>query len=329
MLKVGVLRGGPSDSYDTSLQSGDAILRALRKNPYVEVVDLLLTKDRVLHRKGIPISLEKLSREVDLVWNTLHGYYGEDGKIQSLFEKFGIKYTGPESGSAVGTINKKIAKEYLASHGVKTPIYTVVDTRDVDTENIEAFVNSQLVRINRSIPPPWIAKPISGGMSHGVILARSLPELSLSIVKAINEGDDLLIEEYIEGRQISVGVIDGFRNEKTYSLPPGEAKLFGKNKILSHEIRSNGNCYSVPCNIDESKKRELMDLAKLAHGALGLRHYSESDFVVHPKRGIYYLETDAIPTLSKGSHFDLALESVGSNMEDFGKHIVHLAINLK
>lgn len=329
MLKVGVLRGGPSDSYDTSLQSGDAILRALRTNPHVEAIDLLLTKDRILHRKGVPISLEKLSREVDLVWNTLHGYYGEDGKIQSLFEKFGIKHTGPEVGPAVGAINKKIAKEYLALHGVKSPLYVVVDTRNIDNLEPEQFVHNELVRINRSIPPPWIAKPLSGGMSQGIVLARSLPELSFAIAKALESEEDLLVEEYIEGRHVSVGVIDNFRNEDLYSLPPAEAKLFGKGKIVDHNMRSVGTCYTVPCNMNERQKRELMDLAKLAHTALGLRHYSESDFVVHPKRGIYYLETDAIPSLSKGSHFDLALQSVGSNMEDFGKHIVHLAINLK
>lgn len=323
MLKIGVLRGGPNEHYEKSFSSGDAILRTLRDMENVEVVDLVLTKDRTLLRKGLPISLEKLSREIDMIWNTVFGYYGEDGKIQSLFEHFGIKFVGPESHGASFATNKKIAKDMLSSHGIKTPMYTTVETGNIDIP-VEDFVNNEVFRINRKLPPPWIVKPISSGMSHGVRLARSLPELSLAITEAVFSGEDLLVEEYIEGRHFSVGVIDNFRKEDLYSLLPGEVRLFGKGKILDKNMRDGDVCYLFPCKIDDLKKQELMNIAKTAHKALSLRHFSESDFVIHPKRGVYYIETDAIPSLHDGSSFRLSLESVGSSLEDLAKNIIKL-----
>lgn len=323
MLKVGVLRGGVNEHYEKSVSSGEAILRALRNIEDVEVVDLFLTKDRVLLRRGVPINLEKLSREIDLVWNALIGYYGEDGKIQSLFENFGIRFVGPESHGASYAMNKKITKDILSSYNIKVPDHVVVDSSNLEIP-VEDFVSQEVFRINRKLPPPWIVKPISSGMSHGVTLARSLPELSLAITEAVFRGDDLLVEEYIEGRHFSVGVIDGFRKQDIYSLLPGEARLFGKGKILDKEKRESGVCYTFPCILEEAKKQELMMIAKTAHKALSLRHFSESDFVIHPKKGVYYLETDALPALHDGSSFRLALESVGSSLEDLARHIIKL-----
>ena len=112
-IRVGVLRGGMSSEYDVSLKTGDSVLRHLPEDKYFPV-DILVTKDGTWHIGGRPTDLPKVSRRVDVVFNALHGEYGEDGKVQRLIECFGIPFTGSGSiPSAIG-MNKALSKEVFA-----------------------------------------------------------------------------------------------------------------------------------------------------------------------------------------------------------------------
>ncbi|MCA9353427.1 hypothetical protein KC842_00965 [Candidatus Nomurabacteria bacterium] len=321
MLKVAVLRGGPNENYDISIASGESIISALKTHSDIEAQDLFFTKDMNLLWKGRPLRIEDLHKHFDLVWNNLHGFYGEDGKIQTLFENFGVKHTGPGACASASAFHKRIAKDVAKNHSVKTPEYVLIDFSpyfiDQDEEEIVA---KETDKVFRKIAPPWIVKPLSDSFSRGVVLARTLPELAISIARSYESGEDIMVEEYIEGSEFSVGVIDGYRGENYYILPPVKRTSSGKH--LSHEDVCSGiSCHSFK-TIDENSRSELMRVARVVHDALGMKDYSSSDFIVHPKKGVYYLETDALPDLRESSPFRVGLDSVGGTIEDFVKHIV-------
>ena len=157
----------------------------------------------------------------------------------------------------------------------------------------------------------------------------SAETLEAAIEKAFEHSESVLIEEFIDGIEATCGVIDGYRDHEHYPLPPIEIRphkgsffdFAAKYEGLSDEI--------VPGNFTAAEKKELEQLAIRAHKALGLRHYSRSDFIIHPKRGIFILETNTLPGLTEESLVPKALESVGASLEHFLDHILQLAINEK
>jgi len=120
MQRIGILRGGVSPEYDISLKTGANVQRALH-DAGLEAVDMLLDKDGVLHIKGIPTDLESAKSQVDVVWNALHGSFGEDGQIQELLDQYGIPYTGSSSDTSQLAFNKQTAKEQAKELGIDTP----------------------------------------------------------------------------------------------------------------------------------------------------------------------------------------------------------------
>src|SRR3989344_914850 len=124
MIRVGVLRGGVSPEYNISLLSGEHLLSHLRGekfNDRYKPVDLLITKDGAWHVNGLPASMEKISRSVDVIWNTLHGEYGEDGQVQKILDNWNIPYTGSGALSSALGYNKVLAKEQFKKLQIKTP----------------------------------------------------------------------------------------------------------------------------------------------------------------------------------------------------------------
>jgi D-alanine-D-alanine ligase len=194
---------------------------------------------------------------------------------------------------------------------------------------------------------PAVVKPVSAGSSVGISIVRTFADLEPAIAAAFavaeRNADDqtpaVLMEEFIPGVEATVGVIDGFRGEELYALPPIEIRhsrdffdyaakysspeekdAHGK-KIAAEEI--------VPGNFSEKDKAELVRLARKVHAALGLRHYSRTDFIVSPRRGVYVLEVNTLPGLTEASLVPKALAAVGSNLPEFLDHIIGLALEGK
>jgi len=169
-IKVGVLRGGPSAEYEISLLTGENVLKHLPKDKY-EVHDLLWTKDGVLHQDGFPKHPPKIFKSVDVVFNALHGEYGEDGRVQQELELHAVPYTGSGILASAVAMKKHLAKDifaaYLASlapeerekSGLKTPRGTVVLKENDLEKNIQ--------EITKIVPPFWAVKPNGRGSSVG------------------------------------------------------------------------------------------------------------------------------------------------------------------
>jgi D-alanine-D-alanine ligase len=330
MIKVGVVRGGPSREYDISLLTGGNILSHLRGeklNQTYKPIDILIDKSGVWHKNGVPTTMENIFHSVDVIFNALHGEYGEDGKIQQVFDQWQIPYTGSGAfASAVG-FNKALSKEQFDILGIKTPKHILFSAYQEDIDGPRhKYAERKAREVIGRLSPPWIIKPLTGGSSVGMSLCKTFPELIKAIEKIMDSNLSILIEEFIEGKEATVGVIDNFRGKKVYILPPIEIRVPKTSDFFDREVKYNGQSQEIcPGNFSDEEKRELEKLAELIHTGLNLSHYSRSDFIVHPKRGIYALEVNTLPGMTDESLFPKALKAVGSDSAEFIDHLIKLA----
>lgn len=318
-VRVGVLRGGPSSEYEVSLKTGSSVLKNLSDK--YEPIDVLIDRSGTWHKGGLPTSPDRLKRGVDVVFNALHGEYGEDGQVQKILDNLHIPYTGSGHYPSVMAINKHLAKEYLKKQGIKTPWHLVIKSE----EDPEIVANS----IFNKISPPWIVKPASRGSSVGLVLAKHFSELVEAIRLNQTLSDLVLVEEYILGKEATCGVVDNFRNHQVYALPPIEIRPPKDRKLFDYEAKYSGITEEVcPGCFSEEVKREIEDTARIIHQALGLRHYSRSDFIIS-NRGIYFLEANSLPGLTTESLLPKALQAVGTSYGQFLDHVLNLALSGK
>ena len=159
----------------------------------------------------------------------------------------------------------------------------------------------------------------------GIAIARDHAGLLAAFSEAATHGHSILIEEFIPGIEATCGVIEGFRGQELYALPPIEIR--SKNAFFDFEAKYQGESEEiVPATFSDKLKREIEELARKLHRALGLRHYSRSDFIIHPRRGIYFLEVNTLPGLTEESLMPKALKAVGSSLPEFSDHLIKLAL---
>lgn len=319
-IRVGVLRGGPSDEYEVSLKSGATVLKNLKEDKYI-VKDIFISKDGKWHHNGMERTPHDLLSNIDVVFNALHGKYGEDGKIQHMFEMHNIPHTGSGSFASILGMNKVLTKEVFERDNIRTPSYVVFESPD-------DVVEESLRTILSKFPPPFIVKPATSGSSVGVNMVKNLSDLDSAIRHAFDFSDMVIVEEFINGTEATVGIIDWYRDEFLYALPPIEIRH--KKDFFDYDAKYSGEKSGteeiVPGNFDFKIKKDLEDMARKVHSSLGLEHYSRTDFIVSPSRGIFVLETNTLPGLTEESLFPKALSSVGSDLSHFFDHIITLAL---
>lgn len=320
--RVGVLRGGPSNEYEVSLNSGASVLDALRKYHDSRYLarDIFIDREGVSHIDGVPVPIEDIPNRVDVIFNALHGTYGEDGKIQSFLEIHGVPFTGSGSlGSAVG-MNKVLAKKVFESHGIKIPM-----SMDISSDDFVNDLHNFSKKLFHTLHLPAVVKPSASGSSVGVSIVKSYDALPAALSSAAEHGDVIMIEEFIPGIEATCGVVEGFRGEELYALPPVEIRP--KTEFFDYQAKYEGKSEEiVPATFSDKIKAEIEELAKKIHRALDLRHYSRSDFIIHPRRGIYALEVNTLPGLTKESLVPKSLRAVGSDVHEFVDHLIGLAL---
>lgn len=314
---VGVLRGGPSSEYEVSLKSGASVLEALPKDKY-DARDIFIDRTGTWHNRGIAADPVKALAGVDVAFTTIHGEYGEDGQLHEILDPLGIPYTGADKLSSVLSFNKARTKEAAAKLGVKVAHGVVIEPNG----EYEAVAHD----LFRSFPHPAIVKPVIGGSLVGTSIVRTYHDLAPALARAAVVSPKVLVEEFIAGREATVGVVDHFRGERAYALMPVEI-VPPTGKFFDFENKYNGQTLErVPGNFTDQEKYELERLAKLVHENLGMTHYSRSDFIVS-KRGIYFLEVNSAAAvgLTNQSLLPKALAAVGSSLSHFVEHVVELA----
>jgi D-alanine-D-alanine ligase len=286
---VGVLRGGPSREHDVSLKTGAAIIANLPAERFV-VRDIYIDKRGEWHDRGKVTPPERVLRQLDAALIGLHGEYGEDGEVQKLLERFGVPLT---------------------------PEFRHIERAEASEEGVHDVI--------RSFHQPVVVKPIGWGSSVGVSVVGGYAPVLSAVKQLFAEGaPSVLVEEYIRGKEATVGVVEHLRGETLYSLPPIEV-IPPEGDFYSYASKYSGATRHVcPGNFTRVANEELQRIARVMHRTLGLRHYSRSDFIVAPA-GIYYLETNTLPGLTAESNLPIALASVGVSLPDFLSHLVTLA----
>jgi len=319
-IKVAVVRGGPSAEYDVSLNSGKEVLHHLPDK--YEAKDIIISKNGEWLSSGVIYDPQKLLKDVDVVFNAMHGEFGEDGQAQQIFDTYEVPYTGSTMIPSSLAMQKHKARPIFLTERIKVP-HALIFTQDSFIGEDPEYVATEVFK---KIPPLWVTKPASRGSSIGVSICRSFPELVEGIEKAFEYDNTIVVEEFIDGREATCGVLEDYRFQKHYPLPPIEI-IPPENAFFNYENKYDGSTKEIcPANFDDRTKREIEYLAKRAHQALGCRHYSRSDFIVSPKRGVYLLETNTLPGLTSESLLPKSAKAAGLEFPDLLNHLIQLAL---
>jgi len=185
-----------------------------------------------------------------------------------------------------------------------------------------------LLELFRNFPQPSVVKPANGGSSVATTIVRSYNDLLYAVMLALQESDRVLIESYIQGREATVAVADGFRNQDVYAFPPIEI-VTTKSDFFDYDEKYSGNAKELcPGPFSADVRDQLIKAAQYVHRTLGLRDYSRSDFIVRPD-GVYFLEVNTLPGLTEQSLVPKAVYAVGATLPQFLEHLVLQAYERK
>jgi len=275
--KIGVLLGGPSSERDISIKSGKAVYDALTSLGHnVVCID---PKDSNSIEKDI------LNKEIDLVFIALHGRFGEDGTIQRILEGMGMPYTGSGPEASKLAFNKVLSREAFKENGIPVPEYIAVKKKSIDIPSIGS-----------SFDFPVVVKPNREGSSIGMSIVEKESDLKEAITQALNYDSRVLVEEYIAGEDITVGILDD------QALPVVHIKP--KEQFYNFKAKyTDGMCgYEVPASFSGNIVKKAQELGLLAHKSLGCRYFSRVDMLLSKKRDeIRVLEVNTIPGLTASS----------------------------
>ena len=338
-IRIGILRGGPSYEHESSLLSGANIAKHINDDSvgggrsfkkYI-ASDIFIDKKGQWHIGGIPKLPIDAINNFDVIVNSLHGTYGEDGAVQKILEISGVPYVGNNQYAAGATFNKGIFKSKIKEMGIKTPLYREFNLSV--TDNLESVARE----LFSNFPLPAIVKPASGGASIGVGVATSFETLLNSLRNAVQYSNEVIVEEFIPGTEIVSGFVDGLRNQDTYILLPvvisNEEKRMAQvnsKKWIGHldDISRAIGSYTTELSreIGDVHKKQIEEIVKKVKGSIGLRHYATFDFILSPRRGLYLIESDSSPHLHEDSPMLTSLKEAGVSARDFFKHIVDVAV---
>jgi len=276
--RIGVIAGGVSAEREVSLKSGNAILDALKGRGY-EVVFIDATE-------GICETLRE--EEIELAFLALHGGWGEDGSVQGMLEVMDIPYTGSGVLASALAMDKEVSKKIFQQHGLNVPPYIVVGAGDSSSEAGE-------VSIVPPFPAPWVVKPSREGSSVGVSVISTGQKLKEAIKEALVFGDRVVVESFVEGREVQVGILGE-------SVLGGVEVRPGRRFYDYHSKYTPGMTeYILPPEIDEETMERVKDISLRAHKALGCRGATRVDLIVDGSDLPCLLEVNTIPGMTETS----------------------------
>jgi D-alanine-D-alanine ligase len=304
-MKIAVLYGGISGEREVSLSSGKGIIEALQKNGH-EVIGIDFHPHR-LH--------EITQLNVDMVYIGLHGKYGEDGKIQGLLDMLGIPYVGSGVLASALAMDKYKAKQIFNQNGLpvaKGKKYS----QDTDYSLIE---NDILTNFSF----PIVVKPNQEGSTLGLTVVKTKGELSEAIKNGFQFDSDILVEEFVKGKELTVAVW-GKQGEES-ALPIIE--IIPKNEYYDYESKyaEGGSEHIVPANIPDDLTKKIQEYAVKAHQLLGCRTYSRVDFILSDSGHPIILEINTLPGMTPTSLFPDAAKAVGISYEEMIEKFIQMS----
>ena len=315
---VAVLRGGPSSEYEISLETGSSVINALRENGY-RVKDIVITKKAEWLSEGFVKAPQTALEAIDVVFVALHGQYGEDGRVQRVLEQLQIPFTGSRSLTSAIAFNKELTKQTLLRHGIKTPRYQKINKNNLPD------LDEEVDRLLREVGRELVIKPVAGGSSIGVEYVNDAETLRKELKKILTDDKNIIVEEFVRGKEATVGIIENFRGNRFYPLPVVEIVSRGDSQIFTYEDKYiNDTDELVPGRFSYPEKSTLTEFAEKVHSVLGCRSYSRSDFIVREGE-VYFLEINTLPGLTPKSLFPKAALAVGLEFNQLVDHLVKTA----
>ncbi len=314
-IRVAVLRGGLSDEYKVSLWTGASVLEHIDRTLF-DPLDIIISKSGEWLLNGKAYLPEQILHAVDVVFIALHGQYGEDGKLQRIIERYGVPYTGSSPLASTVAFNKVLTKNFLKDTHVKMAPHVHV-TRD-SLKDITRVADN----IVNTIGPQYVIKPVNSGSSIGTMMVKNPLLLPQALTDSLSRFEEVMVEVRIPGREATCGVVERYRDSDMYALPPIEIVPPPEADFFDDAVKYNGATEEFcPSRFDHGIKQEIEEISKFVHKALGLSQYSRSDFMV-ASDGIYFLEVNTLPGLTKESLFPKAIHAVGGTYPEFITHLL-------
>lgn len=297
---IAVLMGGPGAERDVSLASGEAVLKALL--------------EKGLKAVGVEVhdTAPKIPEGTGLVFNIIHGTFGEDGGLQAYLEGLGIPYTGAGVECSRVAFDKNLSKECFLAKGVPTPRSEIVDC-------------SCGVRLPK-MPVPFVVKPPREGSSVGIRVVKREEEALAAMEHAATISSDLLIEEYVEGRELTVAIVDGEIFPIVEIIPPDGEWYDMATKYPWLSGKTGGSRYVCPADLTEAEEAVVKGAAKKAHDALGIEVYSRVDVLLNSLGSPYVLEANTIPGMTETSLLPMAGKEAGYSFGDLCVRLCELSL---
>lgn len=284
--KIGVLMGGFSAEKQVSIATGEAVLAALRDRGY--------DADPIFVDRDVDLALRQ--SDIDVAFIALHGRYGEDGCIQGLLETLGIPYTGSDVLSSALAMHKVKAKEIFRLHNLPTPAYYVLERSD----------EARALARHGDFGYPVVVKPVGEGSSVGVEIVESAGALEAACERALRFDDEVLVERFIAGREISVGIL-GDRAIGAVEICPPEDGFYD----FSAKYTRGASSYHIPPRLSPERYRGALTQALRAHRALGCSGATRVDMIISDAGNEYVLEVNTVPGLTPTSLLPKIAASVG------------------
>lgn len=344
-MKIVVLAGGTSTERDVSLSTGNGVYNALKEKGHEAVlIDLYLGYETdksldtlfaertnccgdsfLIAEKSPNLSTLKSMRKdggksifgpnvlslcnaADIVFMALHGANGEDGRIQAAFDLMGIRYTGTGYLSSAISMDKGITKQFFRSHGVPTPAGITLR-------------KGESVNIREKVSFPCMVKTCCGGSSVGVYKVTDEAEYEAALKDAFTYENEVVIEQFISGREFSIAVIEG------KALPIIEIAPISGFYDYKNKYQAGSTIETCPAQISEQQTKEMQSYAEAAYAALGMQSYARFDFMMDKDTGnMYCLEANTLPGMTPTSLLPQEANVIGMSYPDLCEHLIKVSI---
>lgn len=299
--KIGVLLGGLSSERDVSLRTGEAVLAALRERGH-DAVPIYVDRD-------VDVALRQ--EQIEIAFVALHGRWGEDGCIQGLLEMLGIPYTGSDVLASALAMHKGKAKELFRLHNLPTPAYYSLTGAAIMASGMasgaggSAPSSDDLAVLHGDFGFPCVVKPIREGSSVGVTICRAPGELRAAVERALCFDDEILVERFIAGKEISVAILED-RALGAVEIAPRDGFYDYANKYVR-----GATDYFVPPRVSPERYRGILTQALRAHLALGCRGATRVDMIVSDAGNEFVLEVNTLPGLTPASLLPKIADAAG------------------
>jgi D-alanine-D-alanine ligase len=322
MKNIAIIMGGYSSEYKISLISGNVVKQYLDTTKY-NGFRIHIFKEKWVYvdeneaefpidKNDFSVTINGEKTKFDCVFNAIHGSPGEDGLMQAYFELLQIPQTSCDYYQAAVTFNKRDLLSVLKPYGIKSAISYYLNKGDmIDTDEIV-----------KKVGLPCFVKPNKAGSSFGISKVKTAAELPIAIEVAYKEDNEIIIESFLDGTEVSVGVIN-YKGKVTV-LPITE--IVSDNDFFDYEAKYEGKSQEItPARISDELTQKISDTTKRAYEVLKMKGFSRSEFIIVNNEP-YMLEMNTIPGLTTESLIPQQAKAAGISLEDLFTNAIELAL---